>query len=1017
MKQSITSVISATFLILFSLNAFADKNDDKFNFAKGLYIKKEYEMAAEEFEGLLKKAPKYKSADEAWFWLGQSLYKLEKLDDAEKAFKKLTESFPESGKLPVAYFRLGQISSAKKEGEKAAEYYATVANKWPKNKLAEETLYWSGEELFKIGEFEKAGKTYRDLLKKYPKGKYLSHAGYSLAWSEFNLKNYTLSAKLFSDFLKNFPNHESVNECRLKLAESLYKLKRYNEAIAEYRKLFKAKQEIAREALLGSAWCCYDQKKFKEAATFFGKAAEAFGKSERAANCIFNAGKAYMEINDFARAAGEFYLLTNDFKEHQLAAESNYWYGYCLLKDGKSDKAESILEQALKDGKIQKRKVELLHALAEAKSAQKKFREAAEVYNTVLKNHSENPLADEAGYGRMLALEKAGDLASAEQAGIEFFKLFPKSEVSNLASFALGEYRFRQKKYKLAAEDFNKFLAAGKLQDLGDDANYKLGWCNMNLGRPEAALPYFETIIKDYPESSLAAESSYMAGKAADESGKKDVARARFENCSKTYSNTEYEERAELALTLMDLEAKKYNEALTRTETFIKKHPKSELLPFIFLYQGEILSELNQLDKALVAYQKIKNNDDAGIDAVYGIAWVHRKKGEHKAAAEGFAKVAKTKGAKALDSAYWHARSLEDMKEYLQAAKAYKKFLGQEKDANRKDEMLYRRALCLFRAKKYDEAEKLYLQYLKERENSSFADNALYDLAWLYLDQKKIDEAEKRFAQLLQKSPKGELAQDVEFRLGELAYNKKNFTQAAKFYQDSLARGKADFGDKIYYKLGWSLEKLNKIDEAVKSFINIYKGFPKSELVDEAHYQAGRLLQKQKKYPAAIVEFSKIKSGDFQEKSLFRTAECQRLSGKNQDALKQYASFIKEFPESEFIVQANLGQAHCFRTIEAFQDAIDAYDKVVQATDTVDAASAVMGIGYCHYAKSNFKDAAKAFLKVDILYGYDELKPEALSMLIKSWEKAGNSEKAEKYRKELIKRYPESPFAKSLKSK
>lgn len=85
---------------------------------------------------------------------------------------------------------------------------------------------------------------------------------------------------------------------------------------------------------------------------------------------------------------------------------------------------------------------------------------------------------------------------------------------------------------------------------------------------------------------------------------------------------------------------------------------------------------------------------------------------------------------------------------------------------------------------------------------------------------------------------------------------------------------------------------------------------------------------------------------------------------------------------------------------------------MTKATETIDAASAVLGIGYVCYGKGEYKDAAKAFLKVDILYGYEELKPEALKMLASSWEKDGDMEKSARYLEELKKRYPESPLAK-----
>jgi outer membrane protein assembly factor BamD (BamD/ComL family) len=70
-------------------------------------------------------------------------------------------------------------------------------------------------------------------------------------------------------------------------------------------------------------------------------------------------------------------------------------------------------------------------------------------------------------------------------------------------------------------------------------------------------------------------------------------------------------------------------------------------------------------------------------------------------------------------------------------------------------------------------------------------------------------------------------------------------------------------------------------------------------------------------------------------------------------------------------------------------------------TDTIEAAYALLGQGQAWLAMKSYDEAAKAFLKVDILYAYDELKPEAVRMLIQTWEQAGDVEKAAKYRKQL----------------
>ena len=84
-----------------------------------------------------------------------------------------------------------------------------------------------------------------------------------------------------------------------------------------------------------------------------------------------------------------------------------------------------------------------------------------------------------------------------------------------------------------------------------------------------------------------------------------------------------------------------------------------------------------------------------------------------------------------------------------------------------------------------------------------------------------------------------------------------------------------------------------------------------------------------------------------------------------------------------------------------------AFAALADDTDTVDAAQALLGRGLARMAMKQHKAAAKDFLKVDILYGYEELKPQALLHLAACYEALGDTEKAAKYRQERQTRYPE----------
>ncbi len=1012
MYQRTLTALAIGLLTACACRAPADEADDQFNFATGLFVKNEYALAVDEFNGLLQKHPTYRAADVALYRLGEALGKLNRNAEARAALEKLAAGYPQSEKLPQALYRLGQLVGAE-DHRAAAQHYATVAAKWPANPLAEAARYWSAEELFKAEDWPAAAAAYAAALQANPAGKYAPHALYSLGWSHFRGGNHEAALTAFRQFLEKHGAHELAPECKLKVAECLHKLKRFTETTAAYTAAQAGGGKLAQDAATGLAWSLYDQGKPAEAAEAFVAAAALLGQDAKAAVCLFNAGNAYVESKACDKAGAVFARVVTGFPQHELVPEATYWQGYCLLQTGNAAAAVPMLEGLRASGKLKAREVELLQALADARLAQQDFKGAAETYAAIGQAAPQHKLAPAAAYGRMLALEKAGDLAGAIAAGEAFFAAYAKSDLAPLARFALGEYRFRQGAYKESAVDFEQFLAGPHAADLADDAQYKRGWCALNLKDPARARIAFAAVVTQHAQSPLAPEAAFLAGRAAEEAGDKAAAAQHYGEAAAKWPDSEHAQRAELALAFLELNARNFDGALARATAFLQKRAQSPLAPFAHLYQAEALLEQGKLDEALAAYQRVGAGDSGpALDAAYGIAWVHRRQNRHAEAAAAFAQVAAKPGPKAPEALFWQARALEDAGQNGAAAARFGDYVKAHAATPLADEAAYRVALCTFKDKRLDDADKLYTAFLAERGKSPFADNAAYDRAWLALERKQSDQARAGLEQVLRDYPQSELTADVRFRLGELAYERRDFTNAVALYQAALAQAGLPFADKVLYKLGWAQEQAGQLEPAGQTFARLAKEFAQGELADEANYRVGRLLQKAGRQAEAQAAYAAVRPGPFADKALFQKAESHRLASQHKEALEAYGKLLAANPPPELLAPLQLGRGHCLRAAGAFKDALEAYAAVVKATDTVDAGAAVLGEGYVQFAQGAWAEAAKAFLKVDILYGYDELKPEALSMLAKTWEKAGDAAKGKQYREELKRRYPQSPFAK-----
>lgn len=105
--------------------------------------------------------------------------------------------------------------------------------------------------------------------------------------------------------------------------------------------------------------------------------------------------------------------------------------------------------------------------------------------------------------------------------------------------------------------------------------------------------------------------------------------------------------------------------------------------------------------------------------------------------------------------------------------------------------------------------------------------DALYESAFADIRESKYDSAEKKFTQFMGKYPSHPLAANAQYWLAETFYVRGDYRKSAKMfaqgYQDYPQGAKAP--DSLL-KLGLSLSKLGKKDDACLSFLQLKKEFP-----------------------------------------------------------------------------------------------------------------------------------------------------------------------------------------------
>jgi outer membrane protein assembly factor BamD len=192
-----------------------------------------------------------------------------------------------------------------------------------------------------------------------------------------------------------------------------------------------------------------------------------------------------------------------------------------------------------------------LMSLAESVIAEKKYDEGRKHLQRLINQFPESELVPAArlSSGRAYFDERRYDEARAEYQ--RFIELFPQHEQLDEAQYYTGLAYFRQMEKvdrdqtmtSRAAREFRILISEFRSSQFAQDARIKLAECQRQLAQRElsigkfyfhreaygAAIPRFESILKEHPGSEYSAQALYYLGESLWELEQKESAKAAFQ--------------------------------------------------------------------------------------------------------------------------------------------------------------------------------------------------------------------------------------------------------------------------------------------------------------------------------------------------------------------------------------------------------------------------------------------------------------------------------------------------------
>lgn len=969
-------------------------------------------------EPLLKDAKfaKSKLRPLALYYHGTASFLLNDIPSAAKSLGQLAPFDQPFG--PHARYLVGRVHAAQGENAEAAAAFTEVLAEYARQKaVAAEAL--KQPDKFKNDPWEKA--RLESLVKNAPPD-YVAGAAFYAACLQYEAGKFGEAQAKFDAFAKDYANSPLKDDAHLRAGFCQVQTKQYDAAGKTLQPLTNHPR-LADQALfwLGKAQAGMaaaaannpNQKaqNYTAAINTLRSAADRANQmaaqdpdaKARRAEILLELADAQLGANRAKEAAATYETIWNEKLLPAKAEETlqRLVTAYHLAGDLATSEARiATFRQQFPNSTLMPlvlfRGAENAYAKAEELAKQKKpeakaaFADAEKKYAEVAAKYPEFERVNRAKFGQALCLIAAGD----DEKAIKTLEGIPAAERNgDLApvAYVLADCQIRtapakaedalqdnilREKLTAAAGMLDAFIAANPKSEQTPDAILKYGYCqkrlaaqlqpgnerNDALNKARAAL---ERLPREFPQSPLVGAANLERAKVMVLQGDKGGAI----NSLRAFANDPLAKSPAAPLAMIALAsllreqnnpaeaAKVLQDARQKFEGGLSAGQKAEWVALLRFHHGVALFEGQKLAEARAAFEQATQAAPAlpiAVEASLKGAQCQAEEAKKKVDALEKQKSQpnlKPEQVAAIDNQVKAAK--QDLanvgKLFEQRAESFK---AAHADSPARARMLYD-AAWTYRAAGADPAP-AYTKLIAQFPDLSLAVEARLELAELLTEKGKADDAITLLKEAIDKEPTDkptpqETTERVRIRLGVALFDKKDFAAAQGQFDAVGNNEKSPLRAQGLYRAAECLLAQNKADEAAKK-LAIFRDNNQFHNVagvsDRALLRLGHALSQLKQWDAARQAFETV--------------------------INRYGN------NNAWAVDARYGIGWAFQNQGRYDDAVNAYALVTQATTDDRAARAHLQIGLCRAAAKKWSDAGKAFATVYFGYDLPELKYPAM---------------------------------------
>ena len=827
-------------------------------------------------------------------------------------------------------------------------------------------VFDAAHDLYTRGQYLASRRSFEQYLRSYPEHYRSVEAQYFVANNAIRQGD-SDAESLMNDFVKTNPSHPKAVNAYFELGSHYFDLGQYRKAIGFYKKVDFSAMGLnrANEGRFKWGYSHYSIKQNDEALTHFQRVTrEPFLYQAR-----YYAGYIYYEQKAYSEAVTNFLQASRDAQYKQISARP-LLASYLALKE--YDQLIQYID-GLGTVKLQ-RDIQLIEA--EAYYYKQDYSKAAEIYELALASNP-SKISPLIYYHRGQANYKINN----ESKAIDAFKLAALSAdtIGQYSSYYLGILYNNAGNKPFALNAFEKASTEAHNPEIKEEASYRLGQINYELGQFAACITKLNDFLKEFPSSKYRDRVNDLISDAYLRTNNYDLAIRHIEGLKeRTASMDRVYQQVTLLKGTQLFNDSKFAEAIVLFNKSLSVSADMNSTIAANYWKGEAYSIGRKWIDAINAYSRVvfnRSNVDSPyyLKARYGLGYAYYNSKVYDRAKIQFAEYTK-----ALTGSY-------DQPDYLDA--------------------LIRLADCYFIEKNYGAAISNYENALRGRSK---------DRAYIYLQlglnygfQNNLDRARRNFELVMTGHKETRESERAAYQLAQLDFENSAYDRAVtefSFLIDNYPQSKLI--PNALVKRAVCYNNLSQSDNAIDDYRRVLDDYITHQVANSALLGLQEVATSASgniDVDAYIQKFRLANPNDTSLESIeFEAAKRRYFDQDYEGAIARFKEFQNNYPESSLAGEAIYFIADSYYRSGNDDEALNHYYQVLDYPQMSYLNRSVYRLAALEFERANYDVAIKHYRLLGSLARTKRETYNSLEGLMIAYDKIGQTDSIEWYANKIL---------------